>query len=149
MRDGQSRFRVLGAQLYITRPTDKDAVGRLIEVMVIDYLNRRHLRVVVSGSRVTEVRDLDWQPAFSAEEIAEAEAIVARDQRLKKHIGRSGVFASVFSVGGSTPGERRIGLRYLLSQKTAAQLIAEVEIDLVKQELIAATTSGPQGDSYG
>jgi hypothetical protein len=77
-RDGQSRFRALGAQLYVTRPMAKGKPTRLVEVRVVDYLNWRHLRVVIAGSRVVEVRPLDWQPAFSAEEIAEAEAIVAR-----------------------------------------------------------------------
>jgi hypothetical protein len=80
-RDGQSRFRVLGAQLYLTRVAAKSKPTRLVDVRVVDYLNRRHLRVVIAGSRVVEVRELDWQPAFSPEEIAEAEAIVARDRR--------------------------------------------------------------------
>ena len=50
-RDGQSRFRCLGAQLYVTRPTAKGNPTRVVEVRVVDYLNRRHLRVVIAGSR--------------------------------------------------------------------------------------------------
>ncbi len=102
-RDGQSRFRCLGAQLYVTRPTAKGNPTRVVEVRVVDYLNRRHLRVVIAGSRVVEVRPLDWQPAFSAEEIAEAEAIVARDQRLRPIVRQRGAFSSPFSPGGPRP----------------------------------------------
>jgi hypothetical protein len=147
-RDGQSRFRALGAQLYVTRPTAKGKPTRLVEVRVVDYLNRRHLRVVITGSRVVEVRPLDWQPAFSAEEIAEAEAIVARDQRLRTIVRQRGAFSSAFSPGANAPGERRIGLRYLVRRKTVAALLAEVEVDLVEQRVTAAHAAS-SGGSHG
>ena len=56
-RGGHSRFRVLGAELSLTRSDSKTApVRRQIEVLIVDYLNRRHLRVAIEGSRVAEVR---------------------------------------------------------------------------------------------
>jgi hypothetical protein len=148
-RDGHSRFRALGAQLYVTKPAAKGAFGRLVEVLAVDYLNRRHVRVVVDGNRVVEVRELDWQPAFSAEELAEADTIVARDPRLRNIVRRRGVFASAFSPGGSGPGTRRIGLRYLRPQKTGAVIVAELEVDLAEQELVAVATLGSQRRTYG
>lgn len=150
MRDGKSRFRALGAQLSVTRPTAKGSPTRLVDVRVVDYLNRRHLRVVIAGSRVVEVRELDYQPAFVAEEIAEAEAIVARDPRLRTIVRRRGAFSSPFSPGRNAPGERRIGLRYLVvHRKTVAALLAEVEVDLVEQRLTAAHAVGTSGGSNG
>ena len=148
-RDGQSRFRALGAQLYVTRPTAKGKPTRLVDVRVVDYLNRRHLRVVIAGSRVVEVRELDWQPAFSPEEIAEAEALVARDQRLRTIVRRRGVFSSPFSPGGNAPGERRIGLRYLVRRRTVAALVAEIEVDLIERRLTAAHTVESSGGPHG
>jgi hypothetical protein len=148
-RDGQSRFRALGAQLYVTRPTAKGKPTRLVDVRVVDYLNRRHLRVVIAGSRVVEVRELDWQPAFSAEEIAEAEAIVARDQRLRTIVRQRGAFSSPFSPGGNAPGGRRIGLRYLVRRRTVAALVAEIEVDLIEQRVTAAHAVGSSGGPHG
>ena len=76
MRDGTSRFRVLGAELAITRPKSRDVIPRRqIEVMVIDYLNRRH---------VVEVRTLDYQPAISSDEIIEATQLAAAVPGLRK-----------------------------------------------------------------
>jgi len=148
-RDGLTRFRALGAELYLSRPTEKGPLSRLIEVVVVDYLNRRHLRVIVDGSQVAEVRELDWQPPFSAEEIAEASAIAAQDPRLRRIVRRRGVFASAFSPGANLPGQRRIGLRYLLQQKAGAALAAQVEIDLGAQVLIAGSAAAPSGGFHG
>jgi hypothetical protein len=148
-RDGQSRFRALGAQVYVTRPTAKANPTRLVDVRIVDYLSRRHLRVVIAGSRVVEVRVIDWQPAFSAEEIAEAEAIVAREQRWRTIVRQRGAFSSPFSPGGNAPGERRIGLRYLVRRQTVSVLIAEIEVDLIEQRVTAAHAVGSSGGRHG
>jgi hypothetical protein len=147
-RDGRTRFRVLGAQLYLTRPAGKGTLGRLVDVRLLDSLSRRHLRVVVAGGRVVEVRTLDWQPAFAAGEIADAVALAARDQRLRTIVSRRGVFASPFSPGGNAPGERRIGLRYLIRRGPVAALVAEAEVDLIEQRVTAAqpVTGGFHGE---
>jgi hypothetical protein len=147
-REGRTRFRVLGAQLYLTRPAGKGTAGRLVDVRLIDYLSRRHLRVVVAGNRVVEVRTLDWQPAFGAGEVADAAALVARDPRLRTIVRRRGVFASPFSPGGNAPGERRIGLRYLIRRGPVAALVAEAEVDLIDQRVTAAqpATGGSHGE---
>jgi hypothetical protein len=149
VRDGQSRFRALGAQLYVTRPRAKGNPIRLVEVRVIDYVNRRHLRVVIYGGRVLEVRPLYWQSAFSAEEIAEARAIVARDQRSRSIVRQRGAFSDPFSPGGHAPGERRIGLRYLVRRKTVAVLLAEVEVDLIEQRVTATHAAESSGGAHG
>ena len=149
VRDGRSRYRALGAQLGITRGTGKGTPERRVEVFVIDYLNRRHFRVVVAGNRVAEVGELDWQPAFSAEEIEEAEAIVARDERLRTVVRRRGVFSSAFAPGGNAAGERKIGLRYLVRRRGVAAVLATAEVDLVEQRVMNARTSGSRGASNG
>jgi len=149
IRDGRSRYRALGAQLGITRGTDKGTPERRIEVFVIDYQNRRHFRVVVAGNRVAEVGELDWQPAFSAEEIEEAEAIVARDERLRTVVRRRGAFSSAFAPGGNATGERKIGLRYLVRRKGIAAVVAKAEVDLMEQRVIGAALSGGASPGRG
>jgi hypothetical protein len=149
VRGGQSRYRVLGAQLAITRGTDKGTPARLIEVFVIDYLNRRQFRVLVAGTRATEAGELDWQPAFSAEEIEEAEALVARDERLRTVVRRRGVEASAFAPGGNAAGERKLGLRYVVRRKGIAAAVAIAEVDLVEQRVMNARTLGSRGASHG
>jgi hypothetical protein len=149
IRDGRSRYRTLGAQLGITRGTDKGTPARRIEVFVVDYLNRRHFRVIVTGNRIAEVGELDWQPAFSAEEIQEAEAIVARDERLRTVVRRGGLFSSTFAPGGNAAGVRKIGLRYLVRRKGIAAVVATAEVDLVEQRVMNAWTSGSRGAPNG
>lgn len=144
-RDGKSRFRVLGAEMMIMRPKSRGAVPkRLIEVIVIDYQNRRHLRVVVDGARVVEAHELEGQPAFHAEEIAEAKAIaVAADPALRKLQARRTIFLSPFAPGACEPGQRRVGLRFVLRQKDGSGAIqAAAEVDLIEQKLLAAELYG-------
>jgi hypothetical protein len=116
-RDGESRFRALGAQLTATRPRDKGIPRRLIEIIVVDYSNRRHLNVVVSGKRVVEVRPLGFQPAFSQEELAEADGIARKDKVLRAALRGRSIFVSAYAPGSMTPDQRRIGLRWLRSEK--------------------------------
>ena len=60
LHDGESRFRVLGAELYLTRALNKnEPTRREVEVLVIDYLGRQQLAVVVERDQVVEVRELE------------------------------------------------------------------------------------------
>ena len=144
VRDGTSRFRVLGAELAITRPKSREVIpGRQIEVLVIDYLNRRHMRVAVEQGRVVEVRTLDYQPAVSSDEIAEATTLAAAVPGLRKLAGQRGVFVSPYAAGRREPGERRIGLYYLSSTRDGVvAILAEAEVDLVEQKVLAVRLPG-------
>lgn len=148
-RNGRSRYRVLGAQLGLARGPDKGIPQRLVEVFVIDYLNRRRIGMVVAAKGVAEVRDLDWQPAFSAGEIEEAEALAKRDERLRKLVGRRGVFISTYSPAGNEQGERKIGLRFLTRRRNEVAIVARVEVDLMAQRVIRADAAHSRRASHG
>lgn len=137
-RGGHSRFRVLGAELSLTRSDSKTApVRRQIEVLIVDYLNRRHLRVAIEGSRVAEVRDLAGQPAYAADEIKEARGIAVRAPELAALTQARGVFVDAFAPGQHLPGERRIGLRFLMaSGDEPAAALALAEVDLIDERLL-------------
>jgi hypothetical protein len=144
VREGTSRFRVLGAELAITRPKSRETIPpRQIEVIVIDYLNRRHMRVVVEQEKVIEVRTLDYQPAFSSDEIQEASNLAAAVPELKKLARQKGVFVSPYAPGQRKPGERQIGLYYLSTGRDdLAAIIAAAEVDLVEQKVMAIRLPG-------
>jgi hypothetical protein len=144
VRDGTSRFRVLGAELAITRPKSREAIPRRqIEVIVIDYLNRRHMRVVVERERVVEVRTLDYQPAVSSDEILEATKLAAVVPELRKLARQRGVFVNPYAPGQRKPGERPIGLYYLSTGRDGlAAVVAAAEVDLVEQKVVAVRLPG-------
>jgi hypothetical protein len=141
-REGASRFRVLGAQLTATRPSEKERPRRLIEVIIVDYLNHRQVRVVVDGKRVVEERPLEFQPAYSPEELSEADAIARRDRILRTALRGRGVFVSAYAPGSTPPNERRIGLRWLREQKGGQTvMLGRAEVDLSEQRLVAAAAA--------
>lgn len=136
--NGHSRYRVLGAELSLTRPREKNApVSRRIEVLIIDYLGRRQLRVGLERGRVVEVRPLEGQAAYAPDEIAEATSIARTAPALRTIARRKGVFVSPFAPGGSDPATRRVGLHFVQARgKALALLLASAHIDLVEQRLI-------------
>lgn len=144
LRADVSRFRVLGTELSITRPKDREATpARRIEVLIVDYLNRRHVRSVVEDGRVLEARTLEHQPAVSSEEIAEARELAAADAGLKRLERRKGVFVSHFAPGSHEPGTRRIGLYYLRAGRNGqAEILATAEVDLFEQKTLAVRLAG-------
>lgn len=144
VRDGTSRFRVLGAELYITRAkSPKSIPRRQIEVLVIDYLSRRHMRVVIEQGQVVEVRTLDYQPSVSSDEIAEATRLAAAVPGLRRLSRRRSVFVSPYAAGRREPGERRIGLYYLATGRDGmAAVLAAAEVDLVEQKVLAVRLPG-------
>jgi hypothetical protein len=144
VRDTVSRFRVLGAELAITRPKSRDLVPRRqIQVIIVDYLNRRHVRVVVENGGVAEVRTLDYQPAVSAEEVQEASQLAAAVPELKRLTQQKGIFLSPYAAGSRAPGERRIGLYYLSTNRNGlAAIVAAAEVDLVEQRVYSVRLPG-------
>lgn len=145
VRGEASRFRVIGAEIAITRPKEREAIPiRQIEVLVVDYLNRRHVRSVVEEGRVVEARTLDYQPAISSEEIVEAtELVAAADPDFKKLARRKGVFVSHYAPGQIEAGARRIGLYFLSTGRDGlAQILATAEVDLVEQKVLAVRSPG-------
>lgn len=143
-RDGLSRFRVLGAELAVSRPKNREVVPkRQIEVLVVDYLNRRHLRVVVEQGRVAEVRTLNHQPAIGSDEIAEAAELAAAVPGLKRLARKKGVFVSPYAPGRREPGGRSVGLYYLSTGRGGlAKVLGAVEVDLVEQRVLAVRLPG-------
>jgi hypothetical protein len=157
-RDGVSRFRVLGAELQVTRPRDKSARRpvRQVEVLVVDYLNARQVRVVVENGQVVEVRDLEGQPAFEQGEIEEATKLATEVPALRTIARRRNVFVSSFASGGSEPGSRRMGLYFVLSRGGAPAVpLATAVVDLVEERVLeheirpAGEVVGRRGGSAG
>jgi hypothetical protein len=143
VRDGSSRFRVLGAELAVTRPKGDGIPRRQVEVVVIDYLNRRHVRVVLEEARVVQAHALDHQPAVGAEEVAEAAALAAAVPALRKVARLRSVFVSPYAPGGSAPGERRVGLHYVSSDRDGrATILAAAEVDLNERRVLAVRLPG-------
>lgn len=137
-RDGQSRYRVLGAELSLTRPSEKDMpVRRRIEVLIVDYLGRRQVRIALERGRVVEVRPLEGQPAYAADEVAEATSLARGIPALRAIARRRGVFASPFVPGSCDPATRRVGLRFVQSRgKAPAIVLAAAEVDLIERRLM-------------
>lgn len=145
VRGDVSRYRVIGAELSITRPKEREALPiRQIEVLVVDYLNRRHVRGVVEDGRVVEAHTLDYQPAISSDEIAEAtELVAAAEPDFKKLARRKGVFVSHYAPGQRERGTRRIGLYYLSTGRDGlAQILATAEVDLVERKVLTLRSPG-------
>ncbi len=144
VRDGAARYRVLGSELHISRPMAASALPtRQVEVLVVDYLNRRHLRIVLEAEKVIQVRDLEHQPAVSSDEVAEAVELAAAVPELSKLAKRKSVFVSHFAPGRREPGERCIGLYYLAPGRDGrAGILAEAEVDLVEQRVVAVRLPG-------
>jgi hypothetical protein len=144
VRDGISRFRVFGAELAVTRPKSGDGIPRRqVEVLVIDYLNRRHVRVVLEDARVVQVHALDHQPAVGAEEVAEATELAAAVPALRKVARQRSVVVSPYAPGGSPPGERRVGLRFVSTDREGrATILAAAEVDLNERRVLAVRLPG-------
>jgi hypothetical protein len=156
VRADVSRFRVLGAELSITRSKEREAAPvRRIEVLIVDYLNRRHVRSVVEDGQVLETRTLEHQPAVSSEEIAEARELAATDDSIKRLARRKGVFVSHFAPGSHEPDTRRIGLYYLRTGRNGlAEILATAEVDLFEQRTLAvrlagSDQAGTEGGTHG
>src|SRR5687768_5058590 len=91
-QSSEDRWRLLGAQLAIGKPSRANALPtRLVEVIVGDSARGGHQRVLVGpGGRVVASEPLGFQPAFQRGEIAEAEAIAAGEPRLRVLAKRRG-----------------------------------------------------------
>ena len=144
VRDGTSRFRVLGAELALTRPKGRDGIPkRQVEVMVIDYLNRRHVRVVIEQEQVVQAHALDHQPAVSDDEISEAAELAAAVPELRRVARQRTVFLSPYAPGGAGAGERRVGLHYVSTGRDGrATIVAAAEVDLNEQRVLAVRLPG-------
>jgi hypothetical protein len=135
------RYRVFGAQLRIEKPAKPATISnRTIAVLILDYEKRRALEAIVSADgKVLRVLDLQgFQPAFLDDEVKEARAIAARDERVAR-IGKvRGSFVSTFAPHqDNSPRRRQVGLRYAAPDaRLGIRLLAEAAVDLVDRRLI-------------
>jgi hypothetical protein len=144
------RYRILGAELLIEKPTDPDiAPERLVEVLAADYANRRGLRVLVRPTGAEEIEVLAYEPVFHPDEIAEARQIAERDEGLAELARREEHFVTPFSPI-SEIGARLIGLRYALAEGDgAARLVAGVAVDLPAGEVVRLDLHEREQDEGG
>ncbi len=127
-------FRILGAELRIDKPPDPaKKPRRIVSVLVADYGSRRNLEVLVdTRGGVVQVNDLRGpQPAYSAEEIAEARQIAEQDSRVRALARTKGLFVSDFGPERAADNARRVGLRYAVVDKGGkGRLLAHAVVDL-------------------
>jgi len=132
--------RILGAELRIDKPAKPGAVPlRMISVIVIDYAKRRNVEVLVDGSgEVAKVNDLRGaQPAYTAEEVAEARDIAEQDDRAARFRKMKGMFVSEFGPERAADHARRIGLRYVAMQKgRPVRIVAHAIVDMSARRLV-------------
>jgi hypothetical protein len=107
------------------------------------------VRVIVEKERVVEVRELEGQPAFAADEIEEAKTLATEVPALRTIARRRNVFVSPFAPGSAEPGARRVGLYFVLSRDAApAVQLASAVVDLV-EERVTEHEIGPAGELVG
>jgi hypothetical protein len=135
------RYRVFGAELRIDKPTDPATTPkRTIAVLILDYEKLRTLEAIVNASgKVLRVLDLQgFQPAFLDDEVKEARAIAARDERVARIVKLRGSFVSAFAPDQDhSPRRRQVGLRYAAPDaRVGIRLLAEAAVDLVDRRLV-------------
>jgi hypothetical protein len=133
-------YRIFGAELRIDKPPDPTkAPPRMIGVLIVDYGNRRNFEVLVDGnSKVVRVIDLQGaQPAYTREEIEEAQAIAEKDNRVGRFVKLKGLFVSEFGPERTSDNSRRIGLRYARVLKgRLSSVLARAVVDLSGRKLV-------------
>jgi hypothetical protein len=155
-RTAEARYRVLGAEISIDKPARRGAIPkRLIQVLIVDYGNRRNLRFLVdSRGEFTERTVLRHQPPFHRDEIKEARAIAEQDARVAELARLRGSFVSAHAPMMAAEAEgRRVGLSYTLAARgRAPQPLALVVVDLCERRLVAfepMPSAGNGGGSHG
>ncbi len=151
-RRANARYRLLSAELLIERPPTREALPtRRVMVRVADYGSKQIMEYAVEKGRVVAAHPAALQPAFAADEIAEARVLAERDSRLTALIQNDRkLFVSAFSPE-KTP--KRVGrplmLRYLSVRKgRPTAFLATVVVDLFGNKVISVAQGGP-GDSGG
>ncbi len=135
------RYRVFGAELRIDKPADPATTPkRTIAVLILDYEKRRTLEAIVdAGGKVLQVLDLQgFQPAFLDDEVKEARAIAAGDERVARIGKLRGSFVSTFAPHQDhSPRRRQVGLRYAAPDaRQGIRILAEAAVDLLDRRLV-------------
>jgi hypothetical protein len=146
--------RLLGVELRIDKPARPGALpSRLYRVVIADYASRRVLDVAVDHRFrvIEETHYRGVQPAYTAEEIAEARDLAERDDRVARAIARRRFFVEAFSPPASDRrGSRAIGLRYVLSRRDRGIIeLAEAVVDLHALAIIAIAARQSGGPDDG
>lgn len=135
------RYRVFGADLRIDKPAGPATTPkRTIAVLILDYEKRRTLEAIVNvAGKVFRVLDLQgFQPAFLDDEVKEARAIAARDERVARIRKQRGSFVTAFAPDQDhSPRRRQVGLRYAAPDaRVGIRLLAEAAVDLIDRRLV-------------
>jgi hypothetical protein len=144
--DLSDRYRVLGGELRIEKPSEGSKVERIVGVLILDHGNRRNLEVLVdSKGKVVRVDRLSVQPAFTAEEITEARAIAEQDGRVARLAKMKRSFVSEFGPERTPDNARRIGLRYAVVEKGgAARVLGHAIVDMSTGKLAQFEENAPE-----
>jgi hypothetical protein len=145
------RYRVLGAELKIEKPSKRRGVPqRLIRTLIADYSNQRNMDISVTpeGKVIQSGILHGLQPAFHPDEIMAAKKIAERDQRMARLAKVTGSFASAFATDLSVEhGRRLVGLHYLSASKSGAvKPLATVIVDLYSNDIVHFRNDKAEGD---
>jgi hypothetical protein len=145
------RYRVLGAQLRIDKPSDlKKSPLRTVGVVIVDYSKRRNYEVLVTANgKVLRVDDLSGaQPAYTSEEIKEARKIGEQDKRVARFARMKGSFVSEFGPEHAADNARRVGLRYANVEKgRVSRVLAHAVVDLSVGKIVEFAETNAQPDA--
>jgi hypothetical protein len=149
--DISDRYRILGAEVVIEKPSAPDVVPeRLLAVFVADYANRRSVRVPVQPTGAAgEIEVLAYEPALHPDEVDEARRIAEQDERLARLVREERQVVGVFSPV-SEVGAREVGLHYALPRgDRPAELVATVVVSLVAGEILQLELHGRDSEERG
>lgn len=151
VKELSDRYRVLGAELRIDKPSDpKKSPLRMVGVVIVDYSKRRNYEVLVAASgKIVRVVDLSGaQPAYTSEEIKEARKISEQDKRVARFAKMKGSFASEFGPERAADNARRIGLRYAQAEKgRVSRVLAHAIVDLSAGKIVEFSEVEAQPDT--
>ena len=146
----KARFRVLGAELRIEKPPERDTVPRrLIQVFIADYGNGRNVGVTVDGKgKIVESLTLDFQPNFHADEVYEARQIAERNERVRRLAKTRGAFTGTFAPHQAAEnGHRMIGLHYATTERGGqTKPLGFAVVDLYTSEIVVLDVADTVGD---
>lgn len=141
----EPRFRVVGAELTMEKPRSPRGVPtRVVTVVVAHYDAREALSIQVDAAgRVVSSQALDFQPAFHAEEVAEARALVEQDAALRRSASGKSSFVHVFGPHRDRRRGRLIGLQYLRTLRgDRVESVARAVVDLDRAQVVSVERYG-------
>ena len=140
---GELDSRVRGYELLFEKPPRRGGVPlRRVRVLVGEATRDIAYDVIVDskGKVVTADRREGENFPLLRDEIARAEGIAARDERVARVLERSGVRAGAFEPPAQEDLHRLVGLHYMTTSDPAAiEPVATVVVDLAGEEVASFT----------